>query len=94
LQDQKSWIFFPSNVEYYGSVDGKTYELLSTNDVTVPRDDEKNSLLKMNYTLTLSQATKAYKSFKVIAKNYGTLPSWHPGAGGDAFIFVDEVEVE
>jgi putative alpha-1,2-mannosidase len=94
LQDQKSWIFFPSNVEYYGSVDGKTYELLSTNDVTVPRDDEKNSLLKMNYTLTLSQATKAYKSFKVIAKNYGTLPTWHPGAGGDAFIFVDEVEVE
>jgi hypothetical protein len=25
--------------------------------------------------------------------NYGTLPSWHQGAGGEAFIFVDEISV-
>lgn len=27
------------------------------------------------------------------AVNYGTIPDWHPGAGGEAFIFVDELIV-
>ena len=31
---------------------------------------------------------------KVKAKNYGILPSWHQGAGGAAFIFIDEIEVK
>jgi hypothetical protein len=26
-------------------------------------------------------------------KNYGKLPDWHMGAGGEAFIFVDEITV-
>jgi outer membrane protein OmpA-like peptidoglycan-associated protein len=30
---------------------------------------------------------------KVIAYNYGKLPEWHQGAGGDAFIFIDEIEI-
>jgi len=31
---------------------------------------------------------------KVIATNYGTIPDWHLGAGGQAWIFVDEIRVE
>jgi hypothetical protein len=31
---------------------------------------------------------------KVFAKNYSILPNGHQGAGGDAFIFVDEIEVK
>ena len=31
---------------------------------------------------------------KVVAKNFGKLPEWHQGFGGDAFIFVDEVRVK
>jgi hypothetical protein len=30
---------------------------------------------------------------KVRAKNFGKLPDWHMGAGGEAFIFVDEITV-
>ena len=30
---------------------------------------------------------------RIKAKNYGTLPKWHQGAGGEAFIFVDEISV-
>jgi hypothetical protein len=30
---------------------------------------------------------------KVIARNYGALPEGHLGFGGDAFIFLDEIEV-
>ena len=31
---------------------------------------------------------------RVKAKNFGTIPEWHLGAGGDAHIFVDEIVVE
>lgn len=30
---------------------------------------------------------------KVKAYNFGQLPSWHLGAGGDAYIFCDEITV-
>jgi hypothetical protein len=30
---------------------------------------------------------------KVKAKNFGKLPRWHLGAGGEAFIFIDEITV-
>jgi hypothetical protein len=28
---------------------------------------------------------------KVKAINYGKLPTWHAGFGGDAYIFIDEI---
>lgn len=31
---------------------------------------------------------------KIIARNFGKLPEWHQGFGGDAFIFVDEIMVK
>ena len=31
---------------------------------------------------------------RVRAESYGKLPAWHPGAGGDSWIFVDEIIVE
>ncbi|HOI86312.1 MAG TPA: hypothetical protein PLV51_00475 [Lentimicrobium sp.] len=31
---------------------------------------------------------------KVRAKTFGTIPPWHLGAGGQAYIFVDEIMVE
>jgi hypothetical protein len=31
---------------------------------------------------------------KIAAKNFGKLPEWHLGAGGDAYIFIDEIEVK
>jgi hypothetical protein len=30
----------------------------------------------------------------VKAKNYGKIPAWHPGAGDNAYIFVDEIIIE
>jgi hypothetical protein len=28
---------------------------------------------------------------KIVAEQFGPLPAWHPGAGGESFIFVDEI---
>jgi hypothetical protein len=31
---------------------------------------------------------------RVVAKNIGTCPDWHQGAGGKAWIFADEIIIE
>ncbi len=37
--------------------------------------------------------TKA-RYVRVKAVNLGKIPAWHPGAGFDAFIFVDEIFID
>jgi predicted alpha-1,2-mannosidase len=91
LQDTRSWIVFPREVSFYGSSDDKNYELLGT---------VINSIQPDNYELLLQnfQAKplnkKPLRYIKIKAKNYGKLPAWHQGSGGDAFIFADEIEIE
>ena len=31
---------------------------------------------------------------RVKAYNYGTIPAWHPGHGGQAWIFIDEIIIQ
>jgi hypothetical protein len=33
------------------------------------------------------------RDVKVKATNFGKLPEWHLGKGGDAYIFIDEIGV-
>ena len=34
------------------------------------------------------------RALRLPRRNYGTMPAWHPGAGGAAFVFVDEIIIE
>ncbi len=85
-QDARSWIWMPRYVEFSVSSDGETFvpagRIESTKD---PRDYE---LEVWDAQLPVS-CTARY--VKVFAKNIGTIPSWHPGAGSPGFIFVDEL---
>ena len=36
----------------------------------------------------------AAKYVRVRAIQYGKLPAWHEGAGGDSHIFIDEINVK
>ncbi len=91
LQDTRSWIIYPTSVSYYGSQDGKTYELIASIDNEVKADDyntqlqrfEKKTPIKLNY-----------RYLKIVAKNFGDLPDWHAGKGDKAFIFVSELVIE
>ncbi len=87
LQDQRSWIFYPTSYEVYTSIDGKNYDLNYSKTYDIERADDKNSI-----TLLDAEINSTCKFIKVVAKNYGKLPSWHEGAGGDAFIFIDEID--
>ena len=91
LQDSRSWILLPKEVSYYISIDGINYEMVGTWTENVNWKTEETFTKKAVYNLP-KKVNARY--VKVVAKNYGTLPEGHQGVGGDAFIFVDEIEVK
>jgi len=91
LQDSRSWILFPTSVNFYSSVDNKNYTLLDSVTCNIKPTDEKVRVNKFEKQLVQKTTTRY---LKIVAKNFGKLPEWHLGKGGDAFIFVDELEVK
>jgi predicted alpha-1,2-mannosidase len=90
LQDQRSWILMPTKVEYYTSLDNVKFTLLGTSSNDVNPKQEENSIKDFRRISTPINA----RYVKVKAYNYGKLPEWHQGFGGDAFIFIDEITIK
>ncbi len=90
LQDNNSWIFFPTEVDFSFSNDDSTWNSPKKimNDVS-PQDP--NILIK-NF-MTSTDSVRA-RFVRVQARNVGTCPPWHKGSGGKAWLFVDEVIVK
>ena len=91
LQDQRSWILMPTKVDYYVSVDNVNFTKVGTIENTLDPKEKENIIRDFN--LKLENPIKA-KYIKVKAYNYGKLPEWHQGFGGDAFIFIDEITIK
>jgi predicted alpha-1,2-mannosidase len=90
LQDTRSWILFPKKVEYQVSEDGIQYTDLGTIENGVAADDYN---LQMRTFFNTNAHKLKVRYIKIKATNFGKLPDWHQGKGGDAFIFIDEIEV-
>jgi hypothetical protein len=90
LQDVNSWILLPKEVEFFVSSDGKKFKHLVTLDHTISETDEKVQIKEIGIDVRKQKT----RYIKVHALNYGRLPDWHPGAGGKAYIFIDEISVE
>jgi predicted alpha-1,2-mannosidase len=103
LQDTRSWIVFPKEVSIEYSTDKINYILYETVENTVPADDyttqirpfgAEKVIMHNQLTEPLPQILEtSMRYIRIKAKNFGTLPKWHQGAGGEAFIFVDEISV-
>ena len=89
LQDVSPWILFPKKVDFLISTDGEKFSKVLTILNTVP--DTSMKAQTKDFIDNISPRKSRY--VKVIAKTYGTLPPWHPGAGYDSHIFVDEILV-
>jgi hypothetical protein len=89
LQDTRSWIVFPRNVSYTFSLDGVNWGNAAGTINTYPVD----SLESQRKTLSTYIKPVQARYIKIRAAQYGTLPEWHPGAGGETFIFIDELTV-
>ena len=91
LQDMRSWILMPTTVDYLISEDNVHFTLFRTVENSLDPQTEATTIL--NFTGTQFPGMQA-RYVKVVAHNFGVLPSWHQGAGGDAFIFVDEITIK
>jgi len=86
IQDIRSWIWMPVDITFYISDDGITFNEVLHIDNPVPYDDYDVHRKDLGTEVDLSA-----QYVKVKATNFGTIPDWHLGAGGDAYIFVDEI---
>ena len=91
LQDSRSWILMPTKVDYYTSNDNVNFTFVGSvqNDIDPKETDNKIK----NFDFKAKNAIKV-RYVKVKATNFGKLPEWHQGFGGNAYIFVDEIEVK
>jgi hypothetical protein len=90
LQDVRSWIWMPREVVVSVSSDGSSFREVArvTHDV---RDDDEQ-VTRRDLVASLDGIAGRY--VRIVARNYGSIPDWHPGRGGAAFIFVDEILID
>jgi hexosaminidase len=86
-QESGSWIFLPDSVEYFVSTDGKHFEEVGVSRNDVSQQDP--APVKKDFVVRFEKRKARY--LKLIAHNIGVCPPWHSGAGGKAWLFIDEI---
>ncbi|MBU6323994.1 MAG: GH92 family glycosyl hydrolase [Bacteroidetes bacterium] len=87
LQDTRSWIVFPKGLRLFFSEDGMTWQHAQFWTNPIPVD----SMTSMRQSARLDFPPISARFVRIEAEQFGPLPAWHPGAGGQSFIFTDEV---
>ncbi len=90
LQQWYAWIWLPLKVEFFLSEDGENFTHLKTFQNSVS-DAEPGAFAKV---FDAEAKGKQARFIKVVAQSRMKCPDWHIGAGGKAWIFIDEVVVE
>lgn len=90
MQDTRAWIVCPKAIVIEASDDGKVFKEVKVYSTTLPIED-------LNPQVTMVQVglqNVSARYLRVKALQYGKLPQWHEGAGGDTHIFVSEIIIE
>lgn len=90
LQNVRSWIVLPAQVEFAVSNDGREWRVLATETHNVPVAREGAIIHEF---ASPSAGNAAYRFVRVRARSAGPLPAGHPGAGQPAWLFADEIIV-
>ncbi len=90
LQDQRSWILMPKEVDVEISSDGNNFSPVSKAMSSVADKDETAQTTRIGNSFKPAMA----RYIRITAHNYGKLPAWHISTGGDAWIFCDEIFIE
>lgn len=92
LQDQRSFIFYPTEVLCYISTDNQNYQLAGKQSINAVKRSEEVKIK----TNTFDLKDKNAKYVKVVAKKLDRLPRWHAGYEdkGKSWIFVDEIGIQ
>jgi hypothetical protein len=89
LQDAGAWVFLPEFVEVGISDNGESFETLHH----IVHDIKQRTDEKLIHDFTGKGENLETRYIRIMAKNIGTCPDWHPGAGGKAWIFADEIVI-
>ena len=85
----QSYLMPPAEVEVWAGESIDKLKLLKKATVAQPTKEEKNVVRVEGMKIDIPQST--YKYYKIVAKNVLKLPTWHPGKGEKAWIFIDEI---
>jgi len=89
LEANISWIFLPREVTFSIAGEDRVFETVATITIPVPGEEQPDAT--RSYSTEVNGKRARY--VRVVAKNIGTLPTWHSGAGGRAWLFADEIQV-
>ena len=89
LENQFSWIFLPREVTVAVSEDGRRFQTVRSTAIDAPRANPIPEVQDLHCAFE----PVAARFVRVVARNQGTCPSWHPGAGGKTWLFADEIVV-
>lgn len=91
LRDQRSWIFLPTEVEFYHSLDGKKFRKIKDWKAPKPFNTDEVIIEQVKASQKINS-----RYIKVVAKKLGKLPKWHLGYphDGRSWIFIDEIQIK
>lgn len=90
LQNSTDWILAPQRIEVYSSKDGKKWQLMFIFE-SDPDFRESGNIVRTDAIPTPGLKTRY---LRIVAKNPGTLPSWHMSAGQPSYLFIDEIVIK
>ena len=90
IQNKGAWILPPKAISVYARGENESYHLVYEDDLKdlLSIADKNKSVVRVDF-----QAEKII-SLKIHIENYKKLPSSHPNAGNDCWLFVDELVIE
>lgn len=90
-QDIRPWIWMPSKITFYAGNSPDDFMLFGEIITDVPKDQE-GAIIKDFIVKSSFERPAKYRYVKVIAEPaFHEIPSWHLGAGGQPWLFADEV---
>lgn len=89
LQDINSWIFMPKEIVLLSSPNGIEFREIKSIVNDFPA--EKWGTYTREYIFDNLAIKDRY--LKVIARNSGLIPAWHPASGNTTWIFADEISI-
>jgi putative alpha-1,2-mannosidase len=90
LQVAGPWIWMPTKIEFETSTDGASFTRVAEIVPNFPQREMTPTIKEFRQTIAPTMA----RYVRVRASNFGKIPSWHAGAGGDPWIFVDEIFID
>jgi len=90
LQDAKSWVWIPHNVEFSGSTDGVNYQRLKSEK----KKTDEHDFEKIIETFSATVENNQFQFIRITTQSFIQCPEWHLGAGGKAWIFADEIIIK